>query len=322
MQSSFNALKSWTRLRISILVQYLQHAQAWLRDKLNPPSYWDKRARVGVMTCTLNEATCIGFTVGSLLDHVDLYVVIDTGSTDNTTQLLRALYPEALTEGKLILVELGPLPDFDISIARNKALEILQEHNIDLAIKVDGDDVFYDEGAAYLVNRVRKWSPEFASFYCGNYELYQWKAEERDAWFEALESQTGLFWAMGFRPLHPRVYPVKGSVARGRWTDEAQGQSPENLYSQQAGPLRRGTLKVCAAHYGWAKPVNEKIRKVEIWNPGKDLDPRVKTMHERFDSRWPLSQFEKHPEIVARKLPVVRAFFARLENVDSIPTIE
>ena len=274
------------------------------------------------MTCTLNEASCIGFTVGSLLEHVDLYVVIDTGSTDKTIDLLRALYPDAIAQGKLIIVELGRLPDYDISIARNEGLKILRKHNIDLVIKVDGDDVFYDEGAAYLVNRVRKWSPDFTSFYCANHELYQWQAEEREAWLEALADQTEVFWAMGFKPLHPRVYPVKGSVAQGRWTDEARGQIPEGIVSDEAGHLCRGTVKVCAAHYGWAKPVNEKIRKMEIWRPGKKLDPRVKTMHEQFDSRWPLSKFRNHPEIIARQVHAVRSFLAQSEEISSIPAVE
>lgn len=259
MQRILREFRSLLNLRVFIFRKWLTTIGLWLKDKFNPPLYRTSPAKVGAITCTLNEASCIAFTVGALLDHVDLYVLIDTGSTDGTEELIRELYKDEIEAGKLVVRQLGRLPDFDISIARNEALKILREHHVDFLIKADGDDVFYDKGAESLVRYLRYAPENLVSYYCGNHELYQWKLQDSRSWLRAFDGRLPLFWRMGFRPTHLRGFKVAGTHAAGRWTDEAEGGEPETFHSDSTG-IHRGTFKPYAAHYGWAKPVLEKHR--------------------------------------------------------------
>lgn len=302
------SLRLYVKIKIANLAGVTKHCLCLLKDLVSPPTKRSCPARVGVMTCTLNEASCIAFTVGALVDQVDLYVLIDTGSTDGTEELVRSLYSRQIAEKKLIVEQMGPLQDYDISIARNRAVEILQEHNVDYFVKVDGDDVFYDEGASHLVKEIRHSPLELKSYYVRSHELYQWSLARTPEWLQALGEKRQVFWRMNFSPAQTRVGRVDGARASGRWTDEARGMSPEGVGSELPG-LSRGSWRICAAHYGWAKPVELKEEKIRIWNEQGQGDPRVDTLHLVRDGRKPLRLFTQHPEVIERKIDQVLAFF-------------
>jgi glycosyltransferase involved in cell wall biosynthesis len=264
-------------------------------------------AKVGAMTCALNEVSCVAFAIGVIIDLVDLYVFIDTGSTDGTEMLVRELYNQEIDCGKLIVEQLGPLPDYDISIARSKALELFREHDIDYCLKVDADDIFYDEGARQLLALTRRLPENVAFLYCHRYELYQWEILETVEWLQAIRDRRDVFWEMPFVPDFGVAMAVKGADARGKWTDEARTGKAEGFYYDRP-IIRAGIRSILSAHYGWARPLRQKRDKIAIWYGNPHADPRGESLHLTNDWRRPKRLFYRHPEIFDRLIEPVLGF--------------
>ena len=257
------------------------------------------------MTCTLDEAACAAFTVGAFADLVDTYVLIDTGSTDGTLPLIDDLYAGEIADGRLVVEQLGRLPDFEMARARGRALEILRAHEIDYFLKIDADEVFYDTGAHRLVEIARRLPSRVTYVSCSLRELYQWELHTTDEWLQGLDEQRDVFWEMPFVPHKDLVFRQSGAYAHGRWTDEARGLPAEGIAHH--GPMvRERAMGVLAAHYGWARPLECKRAKSLAWHGDPAADPRVDRLHLTDDWRRPRRRFRRHPEVIRRKLGAVR----------------
>lgn len=83
-----------------------------------------------------NESARIARCVDSLLPHVDGAVIVDTGSTDGTQEVIRQAFEAA---GKHVTIQQAPFEDF--SQARNVALRALRESSVawDYALLCDAD---------------------------------------------------------------------------------------------------------------------------------------------------------------------------------------
>lgn len=267
-------------------------------------------ARVGVMTCVRNEVACVAFAVGSLVNHVDCYVLIDTGSNDGTVELIRDLYQAEIRSGRLVIEEIGLLPDHDMSIARNRALTLLRDAQIEYFIKVDGDTVFYDEGAQQIVGAVNLLHPRITHLRCPTHELYQFEIEGTAEWLYALKNRRDVFWEMSFLPDPPLVHAIEGAHAVGKWGDEQAGLRPEGIaYDRQE---KHSTHKeVIAAHYGWARPLKNKREKLAAWKSPLGEDPRLDQLHRSNDWRRPTARFTRHPEVIGRKVSSVIEWVTR-----------
>jgi glycosyltransferase involved in cell wall biosynthesis len=256
------------------------------------------------MTCALDEVACAAFAVGALVDQVDLYVFTDTGSTDGTAELIKELYADAIKQSRLVVEELGLLPEYDLSIARNLALQRFRAAEIDYFIKVDADDVFHDAGAHRLVEVGRSLPGHITHVSCSNSELYQWEAFDTREWLNAIRDAQPIFWEMAFIPTHERVFAVAGAEAFGRWADEAAGRPAENIaYTRPVASMALD--EVLGAHYGWARPVKRKSEKALAWYGDPDADPRVDRLHLVDDWRRPTNLFRDHPEVFDRKVAAV-----------------
>ncbi len=265
-------------------------------EKAKPP-----RKRVGVMTCVLNEVACAAFVVGAVIEAVDCYVLIDTGSTDGTADLIRDLYADECRSGRLIVQSIGRLPGYDMSIARNRALEHLRAAGVEYFIKLDGDTVFYDAGIRHTLDVIRWLPPEVTGMSCGTYELYQHEIEDTAEWIAALRDRRDVFWEMAFRPVAPLVHAIDGARAAGKWGDEHAGKAPEGIFYSR--PTVTCTAPdIVAAHYGWARPLRAKRAKLAAWNCGPGEDPRLDRLHLGDDWRRPAQRFTHHPEIIARRV--------------------
>jgi len=181
------------------------------------------------MTCALNEVACAAFAVGALIDLVDLYVFVDTGSSDGTADLIEHLYEREVEAGRLVIDRLGPLPDHDVSLARGHALERFRAADIGAFLKVDADDVFYDAGANQMVELLRTFPAGTTHASGRSRELYQSEIVDTDEWLRALRDGRDVFWEMDLLPSHDRGFAVAGARARGKWGDEAAGRPPEGI---------------------------------------------------------------------------------------------
>lgn len=271
--------------------------------------------KVGAMTCCWNEEATIAFTVGSLLPHVDHYVVADTGSTDKTVELLETIFAKELESGKLILLKCEKRDDWDISIPKNAIIERLRELECDYFIRLDGDDVFYDKGAREAVKAAREMPEGVTAYTLNHWELYQNEAATTRDWLELVSLQVdgtfelssrfqNGFWCMrmppGANPTmsgyphrfdgsygHARIYRCRDAVSMGKWTDEAWHRGPgEDIGHPGARRDCRGNHDETIVHYGWARPMEKKLTKGAIWSGENkaDEDPRVGRMEKVWEN--------------------------------------
>lgn len=297
--------------------------------------------KIGAMTCAWNEEATIVFTIGSLINHVDHYVVADTGSTDNTVKLIESIFEKELNTGKLILLKCEKRDDWDISIPKNLIIEKLKELGCSYFIRLDADDVMYDGGAQRASEVARKIDPIVTSYTINHWELYQNKAIKTKDWLEQIKSGSD-FYCMrmppGANPTptgfssrfdgsygHARIYKVDGAVSIGKWTDEAWRVGfGEDIHHPSMQRKCIGTHDELIVHYGWARPMIKKMIKGNIWSgPGKaDEDPRICRLEKEWETvgstnldrfnyglkYWPrrvLFNFYKHPEVFSRLIDKV-----------------
>jgi len=295
--------------------------------------------KVGALTCCWNEQTTIAYTIASLLPHVDCYVVVDTGSDDHTLKIIKTLFEKDIKFGKLILIEYGKLEDFDISKPKNEAIQTLRAEGCRRFIRLDADDVFYMKGAQKAAQDARELPDDVTMFTINHWELYQNQYNNSLDWTEGLIKEVaGIkkpdFLCMRIPPSyegrftgsygHARIYRTEGAVSLGKWTDEAWGTGPGEDIGHP-GCIRKciGDYDENIVHYGWARPMDKKLRKNNIWTHGEAIDLRVTGLEERWEvldkpnldrmtygfNFWPkqiLFPFTKHPAIVTTLAPIVR----------------
>jgi glycosyltransferase involved in cell wall biosynthesis len=295
--------------------------------------------KIGALTCCWNEQTTIAYTIGSLLPFVDCYVVVDTGSDDHTLKIIKTMYEKDIKYGKLILIEYGKLEDFDISKPKNEAIQTLRAEGCHRFIRLDADDVFYSNGALKAAETARNLPDDVTLFTINHWELYQNKYQNSLDWTEGLIKESlGLkkpdFLCMRIPPSyegrftgsygHARIYRTEGAMSLGKWTDEAWGKGPgEDIGHPGYKRNCIGDYSENIVHYGWARPMDKKMRKNKIWTHDGDPDPRVTGLEDRWEvldkpnldrmtygfNFWPkqiLFPFTQHPEIVTALAPTVR----------------
>lgn len=269
--------------------------------------------KIGALTPCWNEEATIAFCVGSLLPYVDNYVVVDSGSTDRTIPLLRHIFANEIASGKLIIIEFGPLWDFDISKPKNLGIQKLRELGCNNFIRLDADDVFYREGAQKASDIARSLSNDVTMFCINHWELYQYKLKTTSQWLEGIAGDisnnpsffnSGRFMCLRIPPGadprphmwpkrfegsygHARIYRTDGAISVGKWTDEAWGIGPgEDIAHPGVKRNCIGNTEEWIVHYGWARPMEKKLEKMRIWEgEGKERqDPRV----DRIQNEWKL----------------------------------
>lgn len=258
--------------------------------------------KIAGLTPCLNEESTIIFTIASLLPYVDSYVVVDSGSTDKTLQLIKRIFADELRSKKLALIEYGPLEDYDISKPKNSAIEEIRRRGCKRFIRLDADDVFYDSGAKKAVDVAKNLNEEVTLYTINHWELYQNRFYDTISWLQAIgkdledngDFNNPRFMCMrmppGANPTmsgypnrfdgsygHARIYRTEGAVSKGKWTDEAWGKGPgEDIGHPDFRRVCIGNHDEDIVHYGWARPMDKKLAKGAIWTPENPAaDPRI-----------------------------------------------
>ncbi|EKX37824.1 hypothetical protein GUITHDRAFT_115963 [Guillardia theta CCMP2712] len=264
------------------------------------------KRKIAAITICKDEINTIVFTIGALIEHVDHYIVADTGSKDTTINLLRQTFSDYLVSKKLFILTLNC--SIHTSIARNAALQVARSLSCAHIMKIDADDVFYDANAREMMEAVRCTNKPFQKLWVPQYELVQGDIESSLDWLhlvrqEASQALTRQMKSRVFRfrldqPYgHDRVIVLSDDLqAKGSWTDEAHGLPAEGFRSRSTGALVFFVTSPALAHYGWARPLEFLYKKLEAWEDQKvdkaNMKKRVVGM---------LTQpFQTHPESVLR----------------------
>ncbi len=98
-----------------------------------------RKPLISLVMIVKNEAKSIQQTIASVKDQIDSYVIVDTGSTDNTVSLtMDAL---AGVDGQIV-----HLPFVDYATTRNASLEIAEKSGAVFGLMMSGDETLNDPG--------------------------------------------------------------------------------------------------------------------------------------------------------------------------------
>ena len=113
-----------------------------------------------------NEERYIWFAVMSVIDHVDKVLLWDTGSTDNTCEIIDELIKEY--PGKIQFKEVGGVDPQKFTEIRQ---QMLNETKADWILIVDGDEVWWDESIMELTRFVREHGADYESIISPNINI-------------------------------------------------------------------------------------------------------------------------------------------------------
>lgn len=101
-------------------------------------------------TIVKNEDRYIWFAIKSVIDYLDKILIWDTGSTDNTVNIINLLqkeYPD-----KIDFKRIGPVDAIGLTKARQRMLD---ETKSDWLLILDGDEVWWEKGIKEAIDKVQ-----------------------------------------------------------------------------------------------------------------------------------------------------------------------
>lgn len=110
-----------------------------------------KRKSIWVNTVVYNEENFIWFSIMSVVDYVDKVLVWDTGSTDNTVDIIKDIQKKK--GDKIDFREVGKVDDLKFSLVRQKMLEASK---CDWILILDGDEIWLDDSIKKVAETINK----------------------------------------------------------------------------------------------------------------------------------------------------------------------
>jgi len=102
-------------------------------------------------TLIKNEARWLWYSISSVIDHVDKILIWDTGSTDGSIEIEKALdkkYP-----GKIILKQRKQETAEDFTIVRQEMLDATKS---DWFLMLDGDEIWFEDSIKKVVKAINR----------------------------------------------------------------------------------------------------------------------------------------------------------------------
>lgn len=98
-----------------------------------------------------NEDRFIWFAIKSVVDYMDKLLIWDTGSSDNTVEIIKLLQKEY--PNKIIFKEIGEIDPDGLTKARQKMLE---ETKSDWLLILDGDEIWWEKSITEVIDTINK----------------------------------------------------------------------------------------------------------------------------------------------------------------------
>lgn len=113
-------------------------------------------------TLVKNEEKFIWYSINSIINHVDEILVWDTGSTDNTPEIIKFI-----KNPKIKFKEIGSASAQELSNLRKKMLE--ESNDADFIFILDGDEIWHEGVVRELINKLPNLKEDVVV--CSNYML-------------------------------------------------------------------------------------------------------------------------------------------------------
>ncbi len=105
--------------------------------------------KIWANTIVNNEENFIWFAVMSVINYVNKVVIYDTGSTDNTVEIIKDIKKEF--PNKVIFKEVGEVSDIEFPKIRQQMLE---ESECDWILVLDGDEIWWENSIKKVIQEI------------------------------------------------------------------------------------------------------------------------------------------------------------------------
>lgn len=117
-------------------------------------------------TLVKNEERYLWFSVKSVIDYVDKILLWDTGSTDNTDEIIKRLVKEY--PGKIEFKEVGEVNPQEFTEIRQ---QMLDETKADWLLIVDGDEVWWKDSIVQVTRFIKEHGANYESIISPNLNI-------------------------------------------------------------------------------------------------------------------------------------------------------
>ena len=205
-----------------------------------------------------NEDQFIRFAVLSVLPFLDQLIIFDTGSTDNTVQIIKSF-----NTNKIILEEKGIVTPVEYTKLRQ---EMIDRTKTEFFILIDGDEIWPEKSLSKLVSDLKTLPKEKVAVYCRTRnavgDIYHYLPEEAGGY--KFQGKKGNFAMRGFRKATgltvEGTYPLEIFKFQGRalndWDDRLffsdtwylhvthlkRSSSPQKIAGFRAKKMENGIL--------------------------------------------------------------------------------
>lgn len=115
-----------------------------------------------------NEARFVWYSVMSVIDHVDKFLLWDTGSTDRTREIIKEILKTPQVKQKVYFREVGEITPAGFAKIRQ---EMLNATDTDWFIVVDGDEIWWEDSIKRVVKIINERGDKLESIVVPTYNL-------------------------------------------------------------------------------------------------------------------------------------------------------
>lgn len=235
-----------------------------------------------------NEERFIWYSVTSVLQHVDKALIWDTGSTDKTVKIIKALKKKY--QDKIVFKEIGDVTIDEFTQIRQ---QMLNETKCDWFLVVDGDEIWWDESIRKVVDLINKRGDIIESVVVPNINMV-------GDMYHHLEEKAGLYKLAGrkghlaLRAIRRNIPGLSSDKPHGTWgwVDEKgnmiQNRDPKGIIYIDA-PYIHTTFLQRSGRINQERDVPKRRQKYKY-----DLGEKLPT-----DYYYPEAFFRKKPNLVS-----------------------
>lgn len=169
--------------------------------------------KITAHTIVKNEERFIWYSIMSVIDFVDEYLVWDTGSSDKTYEILKELCADPRTNGKIKLTKFDHGTYFDEKKVRQEMLDVTKS---DWFIVVDGDEIWWRDSIKNLTKIINQKGDELESIVVPTInvvgDMYHYQPEE--AGHYRLAGKVG---HLALRAINKKIPGLHSAKGHGLW---------------------------------------------------------------------------------------------------------
>ncbi len=169
--------------------------------------------KISAHTILKNEDKFIWYSVMSVINFVDEYLIWDTGSTDNSLKIIDEILKTDIGRQKVKFKKKDSGFIFEEDKLRQK---MLLETKGDWFLVVDGDEIWWDESISKVINTIKGESEEIESIVIPTINLVGdiYHFQEENAGHYNLAGKNG---HLALRAINKSIPGLSSSLPHGRW---------------------------------------------------------------------------------------------------------